>query len=977
VRINILGLVEVITSEEVDDGYLSQPLVRQAISVLAASPGTSLSSARLTELLWTDPDADINRLRTLMSVVRAVLTEDRVPRSDGTGYMLMLLRGDSTDAQYFADLHGRASYAAAQGDYAASVRFGQNAISLWRDARLSNFPATTAAQNIVRGLRDDLNAVRELVADGLLVLGRLEELIKSVRRWLVDDPLQEILWARLMLASYRAGLIGDALRAFEEARSAITRAVELEPSPMLVRMRDLISENVDPASELPKAWAPLAAEDARAGHAPAQLPPGIADFTGRTNESREISQHLIPQGERTATPVVHIVGPPGVGKTTLAHHVAHMVKDHFPDGQLYVELHGGSRSRGPQPPGRILGRLLRALGARGAEIPDGTDDRADYLRTRLAGRRVLIVADGASGPEQVRPLLPGDPRCAVIVTSRTRSTHVVGGQLVQLDRMSSGDAKDMLVSLVGQGRVDADPSAADAVVEACARLPLAVRIAAARLVARPTWSLQDLAAMLASRRDRLDNLRTGDLGVRASFAISYESLPSYVASVFRLLPHIGLHAFASWSVGALAPGVDPEAIIDVLVDKSLLADQGMDGAGQPRYALHDLIYDYAEELVEAEHDDRREAALETLTLGALELVDLADASILREPYAPTPQRLEKHVITSDRARRIVAAAPWRWLEAERLVLEEIARHACEIGRFRLAFGLTMRLAAYMYLDARYEEIQHLWRMLGHAAQDAGDERLAIEAQFGDAVVTGARRGRYAEAIPPLNICIDIATRRRDWHFLTRALALRALCRGMLNQYDDAEADGREGLKLALEAQDQRAESNCLCSLGLVLGYRGQHQEALDFCTRAAQIARQLDEPIYALAADEARCRVLIAMGRHSEALELAHSGCAEAVSNNYRYGIAAFTEQIGDSFVGVGKLEDGIDRLRKATELFREVGAEHASAHCQYKYAVAQHSAGRVAVANENLTACMSVFRRLGQTAYVRKIQQRLAETDG
>jgi transcriptional regulator with XRE-family HTH domain len=270
--------------------------------------------------------------------------------------------------------------------------------------------------------------------------------------------------------------------------------------------------------------------------APCQLPTDLADFTGRAEQVALVQEVLAdarPAGTPTAVVVSAVAGKAGVGKTALAVHVAHRLRPRFPDGQLYVDLRGAE----PQPldPAEVLSRFLRALGVDGAAIPADIEERTALYRARLADRRVLVVLDDAVDEAQVRRLLPGTAGCGVLATSRARLSSLEGARLVDLDVLTPGQAVELLGRIAGAARVAAEPEAAAAIVGYCGRLPLAVRIAGAKLVGRPHWSLDRLAALLADERGRLDQLAAGDLEVRASVALSYQALTGEQQRTFRLL----------------------------------------------------------------------------------------------------------------------------------------------------------------------------------------------------------------------------------------------------------------------------------------------------------------------------------------------------------------------------------------------------------------------------------------------------------
>ena len=351
---------------------------------------------------------------------------------------------------------------------------------------------------------------------------------------------------------------------------------------------------------------------------PAQLPADVADFTGRQREAEELAALLGAADYALGAVVVLVVaGPAGIGKSALVVHGAHRVAPRFPDGQLYLNLRGSGAQ--PMTPGDALARFLRDLGDDPAGLPADATERANRYRSLLVGRRVLVVLDDARDAAQVRQLLPGTVGCSVLVTTRRSMPDLESARLIDLDTLNDTDALALFARIVGPIRATAEPGACHDAVTACGGLPLAIRIAAARLAARPSWSIAYLAARLRDERKRLDELVAGDLAVRASFMVSYTNLrgPSGGASdavdrAFRLLalargPDVSLPAAAAL-LGV--PRDQAQGALELLVDHHLLRSY------QPgRYRFHDLLRVYAEERVEAEEDAaaRAEAARRMLS----------------------------------------------------------------------------------------------------------------------------------------------------------------------------------------------------------------------------------------------------------------------------------------------------------------------------------------------------------------------------
>jgi hypothetical protein len=332
----------------------------------------------------------------------------------------------------------------------------------------------------------------------------------------------------------------------------------------------------------------------------ALLPPDVAEFTGRSGEVAELAATLRATDSR-AVVVSAVAGKPGVGKSALAIHVAHLLTEYFPDGQVYVNLRGADEQ--PLSPEAALTELLQVLGVPGDRHPTSLDAKATLWRQQLASRRVLLVIDNACSEAQVRPLLPGSSTCAVIVTSRT-VLAALGARTWLLNTMEADEALDLLGLLAGSERIAAEPSAAQAVVAACGGLPLALRIAGARLLARPDWKVAHLTRRLTDERRRLAELGWGDLDVRANFQLSYQALEAEPARLFRLLgllPGLDLHP---WVAAALL-NVGLEAAED-MVDGLVVAQLVEPASNSDRFRLHDLLRLFAREQVG--HDSSFELA---------------------------------------------------------------------------------------------------------------------------------------------------------------------------------------------------------------------------------------------------------------------------------------------------------------------------------------------------------------------------------
>jgi hypothetical protein len=404
-------------------------------------------------------------------------------------------------------------------------------------------------------------------------------------------PTHERFAERQVLALYRAGRRGEAIAAYLRCRRALATELGLEPGPVLRRLAELARE---PVAAPPPVSAGLR-----------ELPHRVSSFVGRIDELEQLTAALTAPGD--TAPVCVVAGPAGVGKSALAVQAAHRLAESFPDGQLYADLHGATAGWAPAEPVAVLTRFLRALGLPERSIPADLDEAAARWRSLVADRQLLIVLDNAQEAAQVRPLLPAGAGCAVLITSRRSLADIDIASHLEVRALPEPTALELLTRLGGHTRIAAAPEAAAELLRWLGGLPLAIRIAGARLAARPNWSLASLAARLGNERHRLRELRLGDIAVRTSFLVSYDHLTGVAAQqLFRLIGAVDGPEITPLAAAALLDTSEPDAIaaLDELVDARLL-----DEAPNNRYVMHDLIRLFARELAEAEPPGERVAGL--------------------------------------------------------------------------------------------------------------------------------------------------------------------------------------------------------------------------------------------------------------------------------------------------------------------------------------------------------------------------------
>ena len=526
-QVRLLGPVDVI----VDGAPRSVHGLRRTavLATLALHHGEVVSTSRLVDVGWgaAAPATSLNTLQSHVSYLRAVLGSKGAIRARPPGYVLAVSEG--TDVLLAERLlrQGRQS-----ADPAQSAPHLAAALALWRGpplADLADLPWLAEQAARLDLLRVE---VRRALSEARLAAGEHEALVPELEQMAADRPLDEQARAQLMLALYRSGRQADALAAYQRLRRALADDLGLQPSQSLRDLETAILRQ-DRALDAPAQAVALARISSRAP-VPAQLPSAVPAFAGRHAELASLDV-LLPGSARSgiaqpaAVAISVLSGTAGVGKTALAVHWAQRVTTHFPDGQLYVNLRGFDPGGAAVEPGDAVRGFLEAFGVPATRIPADLAARSGLYRSVLAGKRVLVVLDNARDADQVRPLLPGAPGCVTIVTSRNHLTGLVateGADPLTLDLLTAADARDLLARRLGAARVIREPAAVDDLISGCARLPLALTVAAARAATVPQFPLAVIATELREASSVLDPFYADDSAsdVRAVFSWSYRAL---------------------------------------------------------------------------------------------------------------------------------------------------------------------------------------------------------------------------------------------------------------------------------------------------------------------------------------------------------------------------------------------------------------------------------------------------------------------
>ncbi|SFC20265.1 AfsR/SARP family transcriptional regulator [Streptomyces aidingensis] len=886
---SVLGPVRIrLGEQQVEAG---QPRQRALLATLLLREGRTASAQELIGALWGEepPQQARAALRTYASRLRKALG----PRADALvsesgGYALRLAPGDTLDTAQVTELASAAEKAAAGGDPLRAHALYGEALALWESEPLTAVPGPDAEVHR-RQWEERRRVLLEQRLEKGLQAGLHAESVSELTTLTNEFPTSERFRELLMLALYRSGRQAEALGVYADARRYLLDELGVDPGPELAELHQRIL-NADESLII------RAENRTSAGPTPVtphQLPAAVPDFTGRRAFVAELGEQLASAGGSVMA-LSAVAGIGGVGKTTLAVQVAHACRDHFPDGQLYTDLQGAGQD--PAEPGAVLGAFLRALGVSGSAMPDGVEERAALYRSLLDGRRVLALLDNARDAAQVRPLLPGTPGCAALITSRVRMIDLAGAHLVDLDVMSPEEALAFFTRIVGTERVAAERQAARDVVGACGFLPLAIRIAASRLASRRTWTVATLAERLADERRRLDELTAGDQAVAATFELGYQPLDPEQARAFRLLgladgPDISLPAAAA--LLDRGPAVT-EDLLESLVDASLL-----ESAAPGRYRFHDLVRLFAR--ARAERDEQPPAEREAARTRLLDFY-LATAATVYGMQRPGDRLITHLEPTAHPGLRFTdrgSALDWLYAEGENLLAA--ARQAAH----RPA---TLRKAADLLLAA--QDLAESG-VCSHQFEQAAQVVRAVAARAGDARAQG------------------------------RAVCVLAHGHSLGGRMAEGNAMAREALNLGEAADDPVVRCTAANDLGIIAHYQGRLEDSARHFERALAAFRA-DENLTGQASVLTNvARIYSDQGLLDQAIDSARHGVEICMSLGLALRLANARYSLGITLTNGGRPEEALTELHLALRGFRDSRQRLWEGVSHFRIAEAHLAAGR------------------------------------
>jgi DNA-binding SARP family transcriptional activator/tetratricopeptide (TPR) repeat protein len=917
-RYEILGPLQVV-DEAGGLRLVAASRQRVLLAALLLRANQPVSVGELADVVWdgAPPAKAVATVRTYVMRLRHALGPEGAARIvfRDPGYLIRLETSELDLLQFEAlcQQAGASIRARAWDDVSTSA---SRALELWRGTPLVDVSSQVLRDTRVPHLEQLRVQALEWRIEADLHRACHEQLIPQLEALVTEHPLRERFHAQLILALGRGGRRAEALAAYQNARRVLVGELGIEPGPELRGLQErILAGEVD----LVTPSADGVPDPASGGTIPRQLPAAVRHFAGRVRELDTLSGLLDQTAPAAGMVVISAIdGTAGIGKTALAVHWAHQHADRFPDGQLYVNLRGFDPGGRMVTPAEAVRAFLDALGVPAQRIPTGLDAQAALYRSLLAGKRILIVLDNARDGEQARPLLPGTAGCLALVTSRNQLTTLVaatGAHPLTLDLLTDHEARQLLARRLGPDRVAAEPAAVNQIVAACARLPLALAIAAAR-AQQSGFRLAAVAAELHEHGNRPNAPDTGDIlsHVHAVFSWSYTTLTPPAARLFRLLGlHPGPHASAPAAASLI--GLPPARTRPLLAE---LTRAGLLGELAPgRYGFHDLLRAYAAGLARTTDSDQdREAATVRLLDHYLHTAHNADRHLMptRDPIpvpfrppAPgaTPEPLDDH------------DAALEWLAAERPVLLAAQRLAADAGQDTHAWQLAWALHTVLYRQGGWHEQAGAWRTaLAPAARLPHPAAAYAHSLLGQAV---AKLGDDEQASTHLHHALHLYTAATDPIGQARTHYVLAFLWSRRDRPGQALDHAQQALALFQAASHSPGQAAALNAVGWYHTMLGDHTHALTHCQQALALFQQLGD----------------------------------------RDGQAAAWDSLGYAHHHLGDHTRAADCYEHALALFRELG-DHYETDTLTRLGDTHYAAGRPDQARAAWTTALNILTSLG-----------------
>jgi DNA-binding SARP family transcriptional activator/tetratricopeptide (TPR) repeat protein len=949
-HIGVLGPLTVLESGR--EVVLPEGKQRVLLAAVALAAPRTASMDELAEALWDGrpPAAAEPTLRNYVRRLRRNLGDaaGRLETRRG-GYRLALGERDLDSAEFEARC--REGFALDASAWAERGRIFRAALELWRGEPLAGIESQLLVERHAPRLRQlRLDALGARI-DADLHLGGGAGLVPELRELIIEHPLHEPLHGQLMIALAAAGRPAEAIETFHTLRSLLIEELGVEPGPQLRHLHELLlSEQTDLLAErAPPGSGPRYVKGTDGP--PRQLPASAGHFLGREAEL----DRILRWGESAAGPggpgaVCAINGMGGVGKTALAVHAARRLAPLFPDGQLFLDLRGHLANHVPRAAGECLDLLLQSLDTPPDRIPEDLELRAARYRQRLAGSRTLILLDDVLDEPQVRALLPGEPGCLVLITSRRRLRALDEAYTVPLDPLSERASVELFRQIAGPDRLHPrDPLLPEAAAR-CGRLPLALRIAAALLRHRPARDLPGLLASLRRERDGVAVFADSNRDLSAVFQLSYEALPQPHRELFRRL---GLHPGVDYDPYAAAALVDSDlaaaaGLLDDLVDHNLLVEHAPD-----RYRLHDLLRSHARALAAAEPGPDGDAAVKRLLDYYGYAAGRAAARVARQPReqpaGPVPTLCPELTLEQ------TALA---WLRTERANLEAGFDHAVARGWDEQVTGMAAGLADLLRDDGPWDRAQQVDTAALRAARRLGEVGTAARA-LNDLARIRVLTGDYAAAQAETTQALALYREAGDLLGEANALTDLGRVRYVTAHYRVAAEAAARALELFLRLGNRLGQANALKDLGRVRFLTADYPGATEAGTAALELFRELGARHGQASTLTDLGRAWTMVGEHAAAVAATAQSLQLFERLGNLNGMVGALAELGRARIEAGDHGGAIEALVRAAALCTELGSPLAHANVQVHLGRAKLAAGDPDGAAEVLALALAAFREL------------------
>ena len=957
-RLGVLGPLLVVDDEELHVP-VPAPRLRVLLAALVLHANSPVPAETLAELVWdgAPPGGASVSLRSYVRRLRTGLGPAWAQRivTSPPGY-LCRVDEQEVDALWFEALCRETDTAVHERRWRQASRAAELAASLWRGTPLLDVPSRILHDEFSPRLEQLRAQMLENQAEAALALGLHERWVQPLRELVAEHPLRERFHGQLMRALAHCGRRAESLAAYQDARKMLIAELGIEPGPELRKLHErILAGDDDLAAPQPSDDPIPEGPPTTAAAVPRQLPAAARHFTGRRGELDQILNLLGPS-QPTDIPggtvvISAIDGMAGIGKTTLAIHAAHRLAENFPDGQLFLDLHGYTQGQRPRTATQALAWLLRALGVPPGQIPNENEQAAALYRQQLADTRTLIVLDNAATEAQIRPLLPGAGSCLVLITSRRRLKGLDDAHTLSLDLLPAPDAVALLRAVIGPDHVPADDPHLSEIAELCGYLPLALRIAASLLRHRPTWHLEHLAGQLRDRHRRVTALSDGERELAAVFDLSYTSLDEQHRRLWRrlgLIPGPDLDAYAAAALMQVGPTV-AAGLLEELVDHNLLT------AHAPgRYRLHDLLRAHARTLAAEDPAPERAAAVDRLLHYYAHTAHAASIPITRRPPPAPDSPAPAHTPALPGAEAARA-----WLRTERDNLEAAHTRARTLDLHEHAVALSAGLAEILRTDGPYTRALAIHQAATEAAERHG-RPAAHAAALTDLGIMRRLIGDLTGAADTFTQALEIYRATSDHDGEANTLAELGRARGYAGDLARAVDAFSQALEIYRATGDRHGEADMLAELGIMRRVSGDPAGAADNLSQALEIYRATSD-------------------RHGEADALTELGRAQALAGNlaeagdalgqalefyratgHHHGEAYVLANLGTVRRLTGDLTGAGDALGQALEIYRDIGYGQGEAEALANLGIIRRLTGDLAGADVAQTRALQIYREIG-----------------